>query len=53
MAMAYICIVINVVIYIRYSMVTAIVIQECIFRNKILLVLLLLLLNIYRDIFNI
>ncbi len=38
--MTYICIVINVVIYIHYSMVTAlgsIVIQELIFRNKILL----------------
>ncbi len=41
----YICIVINVVIYFHYSMVTAlgsIVIQEFIFRNKILLLLLLL-----------
>ncbi len=45
MAMTYLCIVINVVIYIHYSMVTAlgsIVTQELIFRNKILLLLLLL-----------
>ncbi len=40
--MPYMCIVINVVIYIHCSMVTAlgsIVIQEFIFRNKILLLL--------------
>ncbi len=45
MAMTYMCIVNNVVIYIHYSMVTAfgsIVIQEFIFRNKILLLLLLI-----------